>query len=201
MARQTIRKGVQSSRFRSEIAGSRRKQRNLGRSEPIRHSSAIGVVGQTEPGRPLGLPQGHARACPPNSTAESTSCCPIAGSSRPEDKAVLRPPQGLNRWRARWRARWRPVRRAALHQPVKAGQRRSQASTIAQIKITTAVMGAMVARRQQRLKMPRPDAHHRQRKGSRRKRHWLCEAELPGWAGVAQSVPRWPQPLKLGWTR
>ena len=67
---------------------------------------------------------------------------------------MLRPPQGLNRWRARGQG----VRRAALNQPVKAGQRRAQASTIAQIKITTAVMGAMVARRQQRLKLPRPDA-------------------------------------------
>ena len=68
---------------------------------------------------------------------------------------MLRPPQGLNRWRARGQG----VRRAALNQPVKAGQRRAQASTIAQIKVTTAVMGAMVARRQQRLKMPRPDAY------------------------------------------
>ena len=55
---------------------------------------------------------------------------------------MLRPPQGLNRWRARGQV----VRRAALNQPVKAGQRRAQASTIAQIKVTTAVMGAMVAR-------------------------------------------------------
>ena len=95
------------------------------------------------------------RACPPNSTAASTSCCRTAGSRRPEDKTVLRPPQGLNRWRARGQV----VRRAALNQPLKAGQRRTQASTIAQIKVTTAVMGAMVARRQQRLKMPRPDAY------------------------------------------
>ena len=29
----------------------------------------------------------------------------------------------------------------------------------------------------------------------------LCEEELPGWAGVAQTVPRWPLPLKPGWTR
>ena len=46
-----------------------------------------------------------------------------------------------------------------MNQPVLAGQRRAQASTIAQIKVTTAVMGAIVARRQQRIKMPRPDAY------------------------------------------
>ena len=46
-----------------------------------------------------------------------------------------------------------------MNQPVLAGQRRAQASTIAQIKVNTAVMGAMVARRQQPIKMPRPDAY------------------------------------------
>ena len=56
-------------------------------------------------------------------------------------------------------ALWRALRRAASNQLVLAGQRKVQASTTTQIKVTTASLAVRVAGLQQRLKMPRQDAY------------------------------------------